>query len=67
MASLEKISYEVGLLVGGLILMTLLPTSGFATYKAAKRFSNFAKVHSISRLGADVISQNLYDCLPYCD
>jgi len=64
---IEKYSYRLGLLIGDLILLSFLPTSGFATYKIALKFSDFANRHSISKYGSDYISENLFQCLQYLD
>ena len=72
----DRLSYQLGMLVGDLIMFSFLPTSGFAAYKCLiklsnskclRKLSNFANAHSISRFGADYVTENLFECLPYVD
>lgn len=60
-----KYAYYFGRLIEDLIFFSLLPTSGFATYKTVFKIKEFASRHSISRCSAEYITNNVFACLPY--
>lgn len=67
MVFIEKYSYQLGRIIGDIIVVSLLPTSGLIVYTSVKKFCNFADKHSIAKYGKDYITQNLFDCLPYIE
>lgn len=65
MVLIERISYEIGGILADIVLMSILPTDGFTVLKVSQKFASFATSHSISHLGSDYLTKNLFDCLPY--
>ena len=63
----EKLAYYAGELLADLVFYTLMPTSGFAVFKVVVRFNEFAKRHSLANKSIEVVSENLFQCLPYID
>jgi hypothetical protein len=63
----EQIAYLLGQITADIILFSLMPTSGFAAYKAFGKFADFAYAHRLRDKSPEAISDNLFECLPYID
>ena len=67
MVSIERVSYELGGIIADIIMISVLPSSGFTVYKFATKFANFATAHSVSGFSPDEITENVFQCLPFLD
>lgn len=63
----EKLADYAGELFADLVFSTRMPTSGLAAVKVVLRFHEFAKRHSLANKSIEVVSDNLFQCLPSID
>ena len=54
-------------MIADLILVSVTPTAAFTTVKVVNKFTSFATAHALKNKTVDVISENLFECLPFLE
>jgi len=60
----ERICYEVGSATAEIFLFTFVGPSGYTAYKCLSKVAN---LHKIDSDDVDVLSNNLFECLPFIE
>jgi ABC-type transport system involved in Fe-S cluster assembly fused permease/ATPase subunit len=63
----QKILYYAGAVAADVVLVTVTPYSVYTVYKVASRVSIFATTHALKNKTAEVVSENLFNCLQFLD
>lgn len=67
MVLIEKVCYKLGEVIVDVALFSVTPAGLYSTYKVASKFSMFAAEHSLKNKTVDIISENLFECLPFLE